>query len=58
MRNKITINPNNLVSIEKQIKSSLDNQLNLIRNEIKLPEIYLSPLFLQENVALQRIHKI
>lgn len=45
MRNKITINPNNLVSIKKQIKSSLDNQLNLMRNEIKLPEVLFITTF-------------
>jgi glycosyltransferase involved in cell wall biosynthesis len=45
MRNKIVINPNNLVSTKKQFKTSLDNQLNLIRTEIKLPEILFITTF-------------
>ncbi|MBC7845147.1 MAG: glycosyltransferase [Flavobacterium sp.] len=45
MRNKITINTNNLVSIKSQLKNSLDNTLDLIHNEIELPEILFITTF-------------
>jgi glycosyltransferase involved in cell wall biosynthesis len=45
MRNKITINPNNLVSIKKQLKKSLDNKLDLIDKIVKLPEILFVTTF-------------
>jgi glycosyltransferase involved in cell wall biosynthesis len=45
MRNKITISPNNLVSIKKQFKNGLDSNLNLIRNKVKLPEILFITTF-------------
>lgn len=45
MRNKSIINPDNLGSIKKQINNNLDNQLNVQRNEIKLPEILIITTF-------------
>lgn len=39
MRTKITINPNDLASIKKQLKNSLVNKLDLMHNKNKLPEI-------------------
>lgn len=45
MRNKITINPNNLVSIKSQIKNSLVTPFDLIHNEIKLPEVLFMTTF-------------
>ena len=45
MRNKITISPNNLVSLKKQLKNNLDSKLNLISNKIKLPEILFITTF-------------
>ncbi|SHG52400.1 Glycosyltransferase involved in cell wall bisynthesis [Flavobacterium fluvii] len=45
MRNKITIPPNNLASIKKQFKNSLDNKLDLMHSETKLPEILFITTF-------------
>lgn len=45
MRSKITISPNNLVSLKKQLKNSLDTKLNLMRNTIKLPKILFITTF-------------
>jgi glycosyltransferase involved in cell wall biosynthesis len=45
MSYKITVNPNNLASTKKQFKKSINNQLNLIRKEIKLPEILFITTF-------------
>jgi len=45
MRNKNTINPDNLVSLKKQLKNSLNSKLDLIKNKIKLPEILFVTTF-------------
>ncbi|WP_395050236.1 glycosyltransferase [Flavobacterium sp.] len=45
MRTKRTINPNNLLSIKKQLQNSSENELNFKKNKIKLPEILIITTF-------------
>lgn len=45
MKTKIKINPNNLVTIKKQLYTSLENQLDLAHTKIKLPEILFVTTF-------------
>lgn len=45
MRNKIIISPNNLVSIKKQLNSSLGNKLNVQKEQNQLPEILFVTTF-------------
>jgi len=45
MRNELTIHPNTMVSTKKQFKKKLETPLNLIRKELRLPEILFITTF-------------